>query len=224
MKKKMKKIKRGKFLPRFFIIYKKYFKIMYNISRSKFIIRGIFMRELLEINPIIGAIKEDNLDNVIKSECDIVFLLNGDILTLKKKIDKLHKYDKKVFVHLDMIQGLSSSPIAVDYIKNELNIDGIITTKTNIVKRAIELNVNVVQRFFFIDSMSLENAIESLRKVKPQAIEIMPGIIPKIIKKIHKIYPDIPIICGGLIDNKDEIINIISNGAMAISTSDSNLW
>ena len=182
------------------------------------------MRELLEVNPIIGAIKEDNLDNVIKSECDIIFLLNGDILTLKKKVDKLHKYDKKVFVHLDMIQGLSSSPIAVDYIKNTLNIDGIITTKTNIVKRAIELNVNVVQRFFFIDSMSLENAIESLRKIKPQAIEIMPGIMPKIVKRIHKVYPDIPIICGGLIDNKDEIINVISNGAMAISTSDSKLW
>jgi len=182
------------------------------------------MRELLENNPIIGTIKGDNLENIIKSECDIVFLLNGDILTLKKKIALLHKHNKKVFVHLDMISGLAASPISVDYIKNELNVDGIITTKTNLVKRAIELNVSVIQRFFFIDSMSLENAIESLRKVKPQAIEIMPGIIPKVIKKINKIYPDIPIICGGLIDNKDEIINILSAGAMAISTSDSRLW
>lgn len=182
------------------------------------------MKELLELNPIIGAIKEDNLESVIKSECDVVFLLNGDLLTLKKKIALLHKHDKKVFVHLDMIYGLASSPIAVDYIKNELNVDGIITTKTNIVKRAIELNVNVVQRFFFIDSMSLENAIESLRKVKPQAIEIMPGVIPKIIKKINKVYPEIPIICGGLIDHKEEIITGLSSGAMAISTSDSELW
>ena len=182
------------------------------------------MRELLEINPIIGAIKGDNLENIIKSECDVVFLLNGDILTLKKKITLLHKHNKKVFVHLDMISGLASSPISVDYIKNELNVDGIITTKTNIVKRAIELNVSVIQRFFFIDSMSLENAIESLRKVKPQAIEIMPGIIPKVIRKINKVYPDIPIICGGLIDNKDEIINVLSAGAMAISTSNLRLW
>ena len=199
-------------------------KIIYNIIRSKNSIRGIFMRELLEINPIIGSVKEDNLENIIKSECDVVFLLNGDILTLKKKIALLHKHNKKVFVHLDMINGLSSSPISVDYIKNELNVDGIITTKTNIVKRAIELNVSVIQRFFFIDSMSLENAIESLRKVKPQAIEIMPGIIPKVIKKINKVYPDIPIICGGLIDNKDEIINVLSAGAMAISTSNLRLW
>lgn len=182
------------------------------------------MRDLLELNPIIGAVKENNLEDIIKSECDIVFLLNGDILTLKKKINLLHKHNKKVFVHLDMINGLSSSPISVDYIKNEFNVEGIITTKTNIVKRAIELNINVVQRFFFIDSMSLQNAIESLRKVKPQAIEIMPGIIPKVIKKIHKIYPDIPIICGGLINNKDEIINVLSAGAMSISTSNCSMW
>lgn len=183
------------------------------------------MREILEVNPIIGAIKNDeNLEDVAKSDCDIVFLLNGDILNLKKIIEYLHKYDKKVFVHIDMISGIASNPVIVDYIKREVKLDGIITTKTNIVKRALELNLDVVQRFFFIDSMSLENAIESLRKVKPQAIEIMPGIMPKIVKRINKTYPNIPIICGGLIDEKEEAINILSCGAMAVSTTDKSIW
>jgi glycerol uptake operon antiterminator len=183
------------------------------------------MKDLLEINPIIGAIKNDeNLEEVVKSDCDIVFLLNGDILTLRKKIEFLHKHNKTVFVHVDMIAGISSSPVIVDYIKSELNLDGIITTKTNIVKRAIELDLKVVQRFFFIDSMSLENAIESLRKVKPQAIEIMPGILPKVIRKMNKVYPNLPIICGGLIDEKEEIINVLSSGAMAVSTTKVEMW
>ncbi|MGL5330350.1 MAG: glycerol-3-phosphate responsive antiterminator [Peptostreptococcaceae bacterium] len=183
------------------------------------------MRELLEINPIIGAIKNDeNIVKVSESDCDIVFLLNGDIMTIKEKIQYLKKYDKKVFIHIDMISGISSSPIVVDYIKRELDVDGIITTKTNIVKRALEINLDVVQRFFFIDSMSLENAIESLRKVKPQAIEIMPGILPKVVKRINKVYPNIPIICGGLIDEKEEIINILSSGAMVVSTTNDKIW
>ncbi|MGL4913610.1 MAG: glycerol-3-phosphate responsive antiterminator [Romboutsia sp.] len=183
------------------------------------------MRDLLEINPIIGAIKNDcEIEEVAKSDCDIVFLLNGDILTLKNKIDFLHKHNKKVFIHLDMISGISSSPVIVDYIKREFELDGIITTKTNIVKRALELDLKVIQRFFFIDSISVENAIESLRKVKPQAIEIMPGIIPKLIKRINKVYPNIPIICGGLIDEKEEIITVLSVGAMAVSTTDKNMW
>jgi glycerol uptake operon antiterminator len=182
------------------------------------------MKELLERNPIIGAVKEDNFNTALESECEVVFLLTGDILTIRNQVDLLHKHNKKVFIHLDMISGLSSTLIAVEYVKNELNVDGIITTKSNIAKKAIDINLDVVQRFFFIDSMSLENAIDSLKKVKPQAIEIMPGVIPKIISKIHKIYPEIPIICGGLIDNKDDIINALSSGAMSVSTSNINLW
>ncbi|SCH66603.1 MULTISPECIES: glycerol-3-phosphate responsive antiterminator [unclassified Romboutsia] len=183
------------------------------------------MKELLEVNPIIGAIKSDDcIERVINSDCEVVFLLNGDIITLRDKIDLLHKNNKKVFVHIDMITGISSNPIIIDYLKKESNLDGIITTKTNIVKRAVELNIDVIQRFFFIDSMSLENAIESLRKVKPQAIEIMPGIIPKVIKRINKEFSNIPIICGGLIDEKEEIIKVLSSGAMAVSTSKYEIW
>ena len=72
--------------------------------------------------------------------------------------------------------------------------------------------------------MSLENAIESLRKVKPQAIEIMPGILPKVIKRINEEFSNLPIICGGLIDEKDEIIKVLSSGAMAVSTSKFEIW
>ena len=107
------------------------------------------MRDILEVNPIIGAIKNyDNIDKVIHSDCEVVFLLNGDIITLKDKISLLHKYNKKVFVHIDMISGVSSNPIIIEYLQKETKLDGIITTKTNMVKKALELNIDVVQRFF----------------------------------------------------------------------------
>ena len=38
------------------------------------------MNDILEVNPIIGAVKnQDQIEEVAKSDCDIVFLLNGDI-------------------------------------------------------------------------------------------------------------------------------------------------
>ena len=44
------------------------------------------MKDLLEVNPIIGAIKNDEcIQKVIDSDCEVVFLLNGDIMTLKRK-------------------------------------------------------------------------------------------------------------------------------------------
>ena len=183
------------------------------------------MKELLEYNPIIGAIKDDkDLNNVINSDCNVVFLLNGDILTLKETVKKLHDGGKKVFVHLDMIAGISSNPVIIKYLKKEFKIDGIITTKVSLVKKAMEENIQVVQRIFLLDSISLKNSIENLRRCKPSAIEIMPGGMTKIVKKIHKEFPDLPIICGGLIDEKQEIIDALKNGALAVSTSKKEIW
>ena len=172
----------------------------------------MIMNELLECNPIIGAIKDDeDLKKVIESDCSVVFLLNGDILTLKEKVAELKSNGKSVFVHLDMIGGISSNPV-------------IITTKINLVKKAIEENVHVVQRIFLLDSISLQNSIENLKRYKPSAIEIMPGVITKAVRILNKEFPDLPIICGGLIDDKQEIIDVLKNGAMAVSTSKIELW
>ena len=183
------------------------------------------MRELLECNPIIGAIKDDvDLEKVINSDCNVVFLLNGDILTLKEKVNKLKLNNKSVFVHLDMIGGISSNPVIVKYLKNEFHIDGIITTKISLVKKALEEDINVVQRIFLLDSISLKTSMENIRRVKPSAIEIMPGVITKAVKRLHKEFPDLPIICGGLIDDKQEIIDVLKYGAMAVSTTKKELW
>lgn len=183
------------------------------------------MKDLLECNPIIGAIKGDeDLDRVIASDCNVVFLLSGDILTLKEKVSKLKSHDKSVFVHLDMIGGISSNPVIIKYLKTEFNIDGIITTKINLVKKAIEEDIHVVQRIFVLDSISLQSSIENLKKYRPSAIEIIPGVVTKVVKKLNNEFPNLPIICGGLIDDKHEIIDVLKNGAMAVSTSKKELW
>ncbi|SHK54170.1 glycerol-3-phosphate responsive antiterminator [Tepidibacter formicigenes] len=182
------------------------------------------MRELLEYNPVIAAVKNDKgLELAIKSDCSVIFLLYGDIITLKEKVQLLNKNNKKVFVHLDMITGIASNPIVIDYIIQHLDVEGVITTKTNLVKRALDKNLNVVQRFFLLDSMSLESALDSLKKVRPQAIEIMPGIMPKVIKKISE-QTNIPIIAGGLVEKKEEVIQVLKSGAIAVSTSNKKLW
>lgn len=183
------------------------------------------MRDLLECNPIIGAVKSDeDLKKVINSDCNVVFLLNGDILNLNERVNKLKEKNKIVFVHLDMISGISNNPIIIEYLKKEFNIDGIITTKINLVKKALDCNLYVIQRIFLLDSISLESSIENLKKVKPSAVELMPGVITKVVKKLHKEFPHLPIICGGLIDEKEEIIDVLKNGAMAVSTTKIDLW
>ena len=61
-------------------------------------------------------------------------------------------------------------------------------------------------------------------KVQPDVIEILPGVVvPKIIKHINKISR-VPIMAGGLIREREDIINAIDSGAIAISTTNISVW
>ena len=71
--------------------------------------------------------------------------------------------------------------------------------------------------------MALETGIRSIRTIRPDAVEILPGVIPKIIKEIVE-ETNIPIIAGGLIRDKEDVINGLNAGAIAISTSREEVW
>lgn len=182
------------------------------------------IKEILERNPIIPALKNDtNLEEAIKSNSEIVFVIMSNILNIKNIVTNLKKANKIVYVHVDMVDGLSSSNNGVEFLMEEINPDGIITTKHNIVNFAVKNNINVIQRFFVLDSFSLQNTITHIKENSPNAVEILPGLMPKIIKKINNTIR-IPVITGGLIDDKEDIINALGAGAIGISTTDKTIW
>lgn len=126
-------------------------------------------------------------------------------------------------VHIDLIVGLSSKEVTVDFIKINTMADGIITTKPALVKRAKELNLFTVLRYFLIDSMALENIRQQSCNVKPDFIEVLPGVMPKLIKEVCHIIR-IPIIAGGLISDKESVVSALGAGAIAVSTSNRTVW
>ena len=93
----------------------------------------------------------------------------------------------------------------------------------NILKRAKELGMFTVLRFFILDSMALTNITKQIEQVRPDMMEILPGVMPKITKRIVK-QVNIPVICGGLISDKEDIIGALSAGASAISSTNQNVW
>ena len=55
------------------------------------------------------------------------------------------------------------------------------------------------------------------------AIEILPGVMPKIIKQIVEIST-LPIIAGGLIQDKEDIMLALQAGATAVSSTKKEIW
>lgn len=174
--------------------------------------------------PIIPAVKNiEQLDRAIKTESGILFLLFGDILNISELTEKVHRSGKKVILHLDLINGLSSREIAVDFIARTAKADGIISTKPGLIRRAQELGLFTVLRVFLIDSMALSNLRRDFDQVIPDMVEILPGVMPDVIRRLVTTVPA-PIIAGGLISDKRDIVSALSAGALAVSTTDETLW
>lgn len=180
--------------------------------------------EKLEINPIIMAIKEQEaIPYALAMPNEIVFLLNSDIFSLQETVACLKKQEKIVFVHFDLIDGLSKSSTALKYIAEQIKPDGIITTKTSMIGVAKKLGLLTVQRHFLVDSISFKSSIGIIRDTRPDVVEILPGLITKILKQI-KIQTDTPIIAGGLINDKEDVISCMGAGATAISSTNRDIW
>lgn len=185
--------------------------------------KNVFI-EKMELNPIIGALKDKGeLEAIKASQCEIVFVLTTDIFEIEDTVRQLEQEGKMVFVHFDLIDGISKNQTALKYIIERVRPHGIITTKSNIIMSAKKLNVLTVQRHFILDSLSLQNTIEVIKESNPDAVEIMPGLINKVVEKM-KYAIEVPIIAGGLIEEKSEVTSCISAGVTAISTTRKHLW
>ena len=184
-------------------------------------------KDLLEIiadSPVIAAVKdEEGLDKSLRTDCRIIFILYGNICSLTTIVEKIKNRDKLAIVHADLVQGLSAKIEAIDYIKNNTKADGILSTKGNLVKHATDIGLIGILRNFIIDSIAMENVNKQVELAHPDMIEIMPGIMPEIIEKL-KNEIKLPLIAGGLISDKKDVIAALSAGADAVSTTKEELW
>ena len=180
--------------------------------------------DMFETGPIIAAVRTlDDLSHAINSSVETVFLLHADIFNLAHSVEKIHAASKKVFVHLDFLDGLGKDNMTIDFISREIKPDGIISTRTNAVKYAKEKSIIAIQRFFMVDSLSYDTTIKAILQNLPDFAEIMPGILPNILRKLSQ-RTRIPLIAGGLIQQKNDIVLALNAGAVAVSTARKDLW
>ncbi len=175
-------------------------------------------------NPIIAAINDLNdLDSALECPTEIIFLLTGNIFNLKKISQKVRSKNKGLYIHIESIDGFSKDTWGLEYIVKNIYPDGIITEKNNLVKLCKDMGVFTIQRMLIHDSIGLENSIHSIRNLRPSAIEILPGIMPKVINRIIQ-ETKISVIASGLITDKDDVISSLDAGSTAISTSCKDIW
>lgn len=180
----------------------------------------------LEANPIIAAIKNDaGLEAAITSTCPIIFILYGNLCNIGEIVDRLKQAGKIVFIHVDLLEGTSSKNIVVDFIKKASAADGIISAKVTLLKAAKVAGLLTIHRFFLIDSISYESLPKLAASSGADCVEIMPGYSKRGIRWVLEIIPEDQIlIASGLVCRKEDIVNALSAGATAISTTNIEAW
>lgn len=174
-------------------------------------------------NNVIAAVRnDDEFQNALSSNTELIFDLAPNITALARKAEAAHAAHKKLYIHLDLAEGIGKDRYGIEYARSK-GVDGIISTRVNIIRAAREAGLLTVQRFFIVDSHSLETTVDAIKSSKPDMIEVMPGIVPKVIKNL-KNKLTMPIIAGGLIDDISEVELAVKSGAAAVSTGKTQLW
>lgn len=177
--------------------------------------------------PIIPAVRNINdlKEAMLKEKSVLIFLLTGSIFDLEEAMKLAHDNDKILMVNIDLVDGIAHDQKGIKYLAENNLCDGIISTKGYLIKTASQNNLMTVQRVFLLDSASLKSAKKSLNSTTVDAVEILPGIAaPYFIESQKKQKFDFPVIAGGLIDSKEEVIRLKEKGVFAVSTSNKKLW
>lgn len=180
-------------------------------------------RRVLEDNPIVAAVKDEKeLDLALQSDIEVIFVLFGDILNIKELSEKVSKHKKIGILHVDLVEGISSKEVALKFIKENTKFQGIISTKPQMIRAGKKLGFIAIQRVFMIDSLSKENMKNHLVE-ECDAVEILPGLLFKIIKELS-LSLNKPLISGGLISDKEDVMETLKSGATCISTTKKEIW
>ena len=133
--------------------------------------------EAMQDAPVIAAVKNDEgLDRALSSGCTVVFLLYGTILNIGELVRRVKEAGKLAFIHIDLIEGMSARDISAEYIASRTEADGVISTHPNLIRRARELGLLTIQRFFMLDSLSFANVLR--QSSNADVVDVLPGAIP----------------------------------------------
>ncbi|WP_232698205.1 glycerol-3-phosphate responsive antiterminator [Brevibacillus daliensis] len=178
----------------------------------------------LKTHQIIASVKEPkSLERALHAPISAVVLSIGNLGTMKRYVDLFVSHQIPVFLHLERMGGISFDREGMAYIGNIVKPTGIVTTRNSLIKLAKKHDLLTIQRLFLVDSDSVSMGLQSVKETLPDALEIMPALLPEQIKE----YSDalsIPIIAGGLIRNIQQIETALSHNAIAVSTGTSELW
>lgn len=184
------------------------------------------MTRRLEVPRIIPAIRRGEEQHELPDARQTnawVFVLGGPLDEVAVTTALLQKRGWLVFVHVDMVRGLFADGEGIRFFAEYAGPAGIISTHSSAISHAKRAGLVTVQRIFLLDSQSIATGVQQVLATRPDAVEILPGILFEAGRRIAQQVP-CPVIAGGLVSKPEEVATMTSGGVRGISTSNRSLW
>lgn len=171
--------------------------------------------------PAVKTAKE--MESALATPYSYLVLLGGHLGQLRTLVELAERHGKKTLLHADLIDGLKNDEYAAEYLCQHVRPAGLISTRASVIQKTKQNKLIAIQRLFLIDTGALEKSYLLLEKTKPDFIEVLPGVIPHLIREVKQ-RAGIPVIAGGLIRTEEDVRIALEAGATAITTSRRDLW
>ncbi|MED1952174.1 glycerol-3-phosphate responsive antiterminator [Brevibacillus centrosporus] len=173
---------------------------------------------------LIASVKEAKyLEKAAEANLSAVVLSIGNIGVIKGYVDFFKSRDIPVFIHLERVGGISYDREGIAFLSHYVKPDGIVTTRNTLIKLAKKQGLLTIQRHFLVDSDALKSGLQSIQETQPDAVELMPGLLPEFLEEYRSML-DTPIIAGGLIRKREQMERVLQHGATAVSVGSPSLW
>lgn len=179
---------------------------------------------LIQKGAVIPAVRSmEDFEAAVLANSPVMMVLFGDINELPRLVRRAQEGKKQLIIHLDLFEGIGRDKSGIKFLART-GMPALITTKPHLGKIARDEGLLVIQRLFLMDSESLRTGINMLKGFKPDAVEILPALVPAGI--VHDILREVdtPVLAGGLIRTPADVAFALGNGIYAVSTNRRDLW
>jgi glycerol uptake operon antiterminator len=137
------------------------------------------LRQCLGKKAIIPVVrKQEDLPAALETKASCLFLVAGDITTIKRDVRLIRERGKACFLYIDFIDGHGSDRATVRYIAREVKPTGLVTIKNHLLKYAKREGLLAIQNLFLLDSQAIKTGLHSTRKYAPTAWKSCRGLCP----------------------------------------------
>ncbi len=185
----------------------------------------MILKEKLAKHPIIPALRSPaDLDAALAFHPLVLMLLKGDIFDLERVIERSRQQNTLALIHIDLIEGVGRDKAGLRFLRDTLGLEGVVSTRSNLLKEARSLGLASILRLFVLDSAAYQTGISLLHALQPDAVEVMPGVVvPHLAKDLARDISQ-PLIASGILRNEADIRQVLAAGAAAVTTSQQQMW